>query len=263
MKTLLVIPTFNCQEQISRLLRKSTDIINHSFDELLIIDNGSTDKTLNCAQKSLGAIKIKTRIVQNLVNISLGGSLKTGFIHASENSFDFVVVLHGDDQASLDDLLPVFEELEREHIDLAIGARFHPRSTLIGYSNFRKLGNRMLNLYGIVCTQKRINDLIAGLNIFRVSKLDLNEILKYPDNLTFDVHLLLRAIHLKQKMKFFPITWTEEDQVSNAKVARQGLIILGLFTKYLFQRGKALNFQSTPGSYRNFKVVFERNPIND
>lgn len=263
MKTLLVIPTYNCQEQISRLLPKCTDSINHSFAELLIIDNGSSDETVNNAITSLSTIKIKTRIVQNLVNISLGGSLKTGFIYASENSFDFVAVLHGDDQANLDDLIPVFEELEKENIDLAIGARFHPKSTLVGYSNFRKLGNRILNLYGIVCTQKKINDLIAGLNIFRVSKLDLNEILKYPNNLTFDVHLLLRAIHLKQNMKFFPITWTEEDQVSNAKVVRQALTILGLFTKYLFQRGEALNFQSTSDSYRNFKVVFERGPIND
>jgi hypothetical protein len=64
-------------------------------------------------------------------------------------------------------------------------------------------------------------------------------------------------------MKFFPITWTEEDQVSNAKVIRQALTILGLFTKYLFQRGKALNFQATPDSYRNFKVVFEWDPKND
>jgi glycosyltransferase involved in cell wall biosynthesis len=229
----------------------------------LIIDNGSSDETVKYAQNSLGMIKIKTQIVQNFVNISLGGSLKTGFIYANENSFDYVAVLHGDDQAFLDDLLPVIEKLEEENIDLAIGARFHPRSTLVGYSNFRKLGNRILNLYGIFCTQKRINDLIAGLNVFRVSKLDLDEIQKYPNNLTFDVHLLLRAIHLKQNIEFFPITWTEEDQVSNAKVVRQALTILGLFTKYLLLRGKALNFQATADSYRNFKVVFERDPIND
>jgi glycosyltransferase involved in cell wall biosynthesis len=263
MKKLLVIPTYNCQEQISRLLRKSAETINLQFDELLIIDNRSFDETLEYACNSLDSIKIKTRIVQNSLNISLGGSLKTGFLYASENAFDFVAVLHGDDQALLDDLLPILKELEEKDIDLAIGARFHPGSTLVGYSNFRKLGNRMLNLYGILCTQKKINDLIAGLNIFRVSKLDLSQIQNYPNNLTFDVHLLLRAIHLKQSIEFFPITWTEEDQVSNAKVVRQALTILALFTKYLLLREKALNFQVSADSYRNFEVVFERDSRND
>jgi glycosyltransferase involved in cell wall biosynthesis len=263
MRILLVIPTYNCQEQIGRLFQKSIPAINREFDELLVIDNGSTDQTVENVITNMKNIGIRTKVLQNCQNISLGGSLKTGFLYAKDNSFDFVAVLHGDDQALLDDLLPVIEELKKENIDLAIGARFHPGSTLVGYSNFRKLGNRLLNLYGILCTQKKIDDLIAGLNVFRVSKLDLNQILNYPNNLTFDVHVLLRAIHLKQNIKFFPITWTEEDQVSNAKVIRQGLTILRLFTKYLVLREKALNFQATNDTYQSFMVVFEREPKSD
>ena len=263
MRILLVIPTYNCQEQIGRLLQKSIPTINREFQELLVIDNGSTDHTVENVITNLKNIGIQTKVLQNCQNISLGGSLKTGFLYAKNDSFDFVAVLHGDDQACLDDLLPVIEKLERENIDLAIGARFHSGSTLVGYSNFRKLGNRLLNLYGILCTQKKISDLIAGLNVFRVCKLDLNQIQNYPNNLTFDVHVLLRAIHLKQNIKFFPITWTEEDQESNAKVIRQALTILRLFTKYLLLREKALNFQSTNDSYRNFKVVFERDSNSD
>jgi dolichol-phosphate mannosyltransferase len=263
MKVLLVVPTYNCQEQISRLLLKCAGAMNDYFDELLIIDNGSSDETLKYAINSLGSIRIKTQIVQNTANISLGGSLKTGIIYASENCFDFIAVLHGDDQAHLDDLIPVIDDLEKDNIDLAIGARFHPSSTLVGYSNFRKVGNRVLNLYAIVCTQKKINDLIAGLNIFRVKKLDLDHILNYPNNLTFDVHVLLRAIHLKQNIKFFPITWTEEDQVSNAKVIRQAVTIVSLFTKYLLRRDKALIFIGNSETYRDYRVVFERCAEND
>jgi dolichol-phosphate mannosyltransferase len=263
MKVLLVIPTYNCEGQIGRLLQKSISTINKEFNEVLIIDNGSTDKTVQNAISNIKDIRIPVRVLENCQNISLGGSLKTGFLYAKESSFDFVAVLHGDDQAFLDDLLPVFEKLDKENIDLAIGARFHSDSTLVGYSNFRKLGNRLLNLYGILCTQTIISDLIAGLNVFRVSKLDLSQILNYPNNLTFDVHILLRAIHLKQNINFFPITWTEEDQVSNAKVIRQALTILGLFTKYFLVRDKALNFQIKTDSYRNFKIIFEGNPNHD
>jgi glycosyltransferase involved in cell wall biosynthesis len=258
MKKLLVIPTYHCEVQIGRLLRKSGQTINEEFQEVLIIDNGSTDKTIENAINGLKSIEIPIKVLQNIQNLSLGGSLKTGFLYAKNNSFDFVVVLHGDDQAQIKDLGPVFKDLENHNIDLGIGARFHPNSDLIGYSLFRKIGNRLLNLYCIICTGKKIDDLIAGLNIFRVSELNMDEILTFPNDLTFDVHILLRAINQKQNIKFFPITWTEEDQVSNAKVIKQALTILGLLTKYFFTKEKALHFAKSEFSYLDYNVLFEK-----
>jgi hypothetical protein len=96
-----------------------------------------------------------------------------------------------------------------------------------------------------------------------VSKLDLEEILNYPNDLTFDVHILLRAINLKHNIKFFPITWTEEDQISNAKVMRQGFLVLSLFTRYLFKKQKVLKFAKSTDSYKNYKIVFEKKSHHD
>jgi glycosyltransferase involved in cell wall biosynthesis len=258
MKSILVIPTYNCEPQIGRLLKKSSKTINAQFDEIVIIDNGSTDKTIDNAINEMKLIDIQVKVLQNKKNISLGGSLKTGFLYAEENQYDLIAILHGDDQANLDDLLPMIEKMKIEKIDLAIGARFHSKSELIGYSAFRKIGNRLLNIYCILCTGAKIDDLIAGLNLYRVSELNLNEVLNYPDNLTFDVHILLRAIDLKQSIEFFPISWKEEDQISNAKVVKQAIVILRLFTTYFFKREHALKFQKTQNTYRDYRVVFER-----
>jgi dolichol-phosphate mannosyltransferase len=259
MKKILIIPTYNCEQQIDRLLLRSKTTISREFQELLIIDNGSSDKTVENAINGIKSYGTRAKVLQNCENIGLGGTLKTGFLYAKNNSFDFVAVLHGDDQASLEDLLPVFGTLEDGTIDLAIGARFHKESDLIGYSIFRKIGNRLLNLYCIICTRTKIDDLIAGLNVFRISKLNMDEILNYPNDLTFDVHILLRAIHQKQHVLFFPITWTEEDQVSNAKVIKQAMTILALFTKYFFAKEKALNFDDSEFSYLNYNILYEKN----
>ena len=258
MRRLLIIPTYNCQEQIVRVLQKSMSTIDSEFEEVLIIDNRSTDQTVENAIENIKGIGIRAKVLQNPENIGLGGSLKTGFVYAKNNSFDFVAVLHGDDQAQIQDLLPIFNNLEAHDIDLAVGARFHAESNLVGYSIFRKIGNRLLNLYCIICTKTKIDDLIAGLNIFRVSKLNLEEILLFPNDLTFDVHILLRAIHQKQNILFFPITWSEVDQVSNAKVIKQAFIILGLFTRYFFTKEKALQFFKSDSSYSDFNVLFEK-----
>ena len=45
----------------------------------------------------------------------------------------------------------------------------------------------------------------------------------YPDNLTFNVYMLMATKVYGQKYCFFPLSWRETDQVSNAKVMRQAM----------------------------------------
>ena len=89
----------------------------------------------------------------------------------------------------------------------------------------------MNKLFYLVTGQK-VNDLIAGLNIYRLGYFSDLHFRAFPNNLTFDVHILLRALHKKAKVEFIPITWVEEDQKSNAKIYRQGWIILKLLMLY-------------------------------
>jgi len=138
-----------------------------------------------------------------------------------------------------------------------------PESKLIGYSQFRKIGNRVLNIYCRICTRTKIDDLIAGLNIFRVSALPMQRLLNFPNDLTFDVHLLLSAIYEEQQIQFFPISWTVEDQVSNAKVIRQALIILGLFTKFVFNPAKVFALDDLMDSYENYDLIYEKKNESD
>lgn len=86
--------------------------------------------------------------------------------------------------------------------------------------------------------------------------------MKFPNDLTFDAHVLLEACDKKAKIAFVPVTWREEDQQSNAKIIRQGWTILKLLIRYAFlrkkvfkdnQSGRPAGFQY-PGEivYQNF-----------
>ena len=80
--------------------------------------------------------------------------------------------------------------------------------------------------------------------------------MKFPDNLTFDAHVLLYAFNKKAKVKYVPITWREEDQISNAKVIRQALIILKLFFNYLV-RGEEVFTKEKSGRPEGFNYESE------
>ena len=250
-KILLFIPVFNCEKQIARVIPKIDSNIQKYIDEVLIIDNRSSDNTVKVAIAASDSITKKITILQNVENYSLGGSLKHAFLYALENKYTHIITLHGDDQADIRDFLPILINQEYTRNDLIIGARFHPKSSLKGYSLIRILGNRGLNLVCSLIVKKKVYDLIAGLNFFNVSFLQKKVFLNFPNNLTFDSHLLLYAFNENAKIKYTPITWCEEDQISNAKVVHQAITILKLLFSYLRQ-GSAVFLFDKSGNPKGF-----------
>jgi len=63
-------------------------------------------------------------------------------LHALDNSFDYLIVLYGDDQGDLADILPYLRDGSYRDADALLGARFMKGSRLVGYSAVRTLGNR-------------------------------------------------------------------------------------------------------------------------
>jgi dolichol-phosphate mannosyltransferase len=242
-KLLLFIPTYNCEKQIPKVISQVTGReIAKYFDHILVLDNGSSDNTIACASKSLESSQLASyTLAQTYQNDGLGGSLKKTFEFAIRNEYSHVVVIHGDDQATLADLLPVLQSAEDlANCDLIVGARFHPQSVRAGYSLTRELGNRALNLVCSLVLRRRIFDLVAGLNIFSTTYLKKRFFMHFPNDLTFDFHCLIHACLYDRSVKFVPITWREEDQVSNARVLRQGFKILSLLAGVIFHNRTAL-----------------------
>jgi glycosyltransferase involved in cell wall biosynthesis len=230
---MLFIPAYNCEVQLPRVIAKINDRVQSHIHEVVVIENRSTDGTLAAAKKAIATLSVKATVLQNNENYSLGGSIKNAFLYAIDHGHDRVIVLHGDDQADIRDLLTVLDDESMTEKDLVIGARFHPGSEVHGYSTVRKLGNRVLNGAFALVARRQVYDLIAGLNIFRVSFFSDRVFLNFPNNLTFDAHLLLYAFNRKAAIAYVPVTWREDDQVSNAKVVKQAIIILRLLGRYI------------------------------
>ena len=240
MKNLLFIPMYNCKKQIVRVLDKIDDNNVKYFTEIIIVNNRSTDNGEEVVKKYLKKrnFSIPVKLFRNDSNYGLGGSHKVAFNYAISNSFDYVTVLHGDDQGSINNIIPVLESKEYLKHDCMLGSRFMKGSKLQGYSKFRTFGNRVYNVIFSIGLLKKISDLGSGLNMYSTKMLKSKFYLKFPDKLTFNCYMLLAANYYKHDIKFFPIVWREDDQVSNVKMFSQAMTTLGLVFKYIFRRGK-------------------------
>jgi glycosyltransferase involved in cell wall biosynthesis len=236
-RILVFIPCYNCERQIGRVLQQFRGVPPAMFDEILVLDNRSTDGTVNAALDAVSDMGgFCFTIARNRENYNLGGSHKAVFAYASAQGFSHVVVLHGDDQGRIADVLPLLASGAHRDHDACLGARFMAGSRIEGYSRLRRIGNRVFNLIFSLAFRRRIADLGSGLNVFRRTVFPPEVSAHLPDDLHFNPYLLAAMVDRGMRIHFFPISWREDDQVSNVRMASQALKTLGAAREYLTSR---------------------------
>jgi glycosyltransferase involved in cell wall biosynthesis len=238
MKILLAITAYNCEKQIKRVLNS---LVNSpiKLHETIVVNNASGDNTeLSVLDYIKDNPLMNIKLFRNPLNVGLGGSHKYIFNYALIENYDAVVVMHGDDQANIKDIAIVSQNINAS--DIYLGSRFMPNSKLIGYSKHRVMGNLFLHaMYKIICS-KKIYDMGSGLNIYPRSLIQLNLHRNCPNGMIFHCKFLLDIMDCMQ-IQYFPIEWTESDQISNAKLFKQVIEVLYLLLIYRFFKGKYKN----------------------
>lgn len=258
-RILVFIPAYRCEAQITRVIDQFDERVQRWVDTVLVVDNRSPDNTLSAAIECGKARFTQCRFIAwvNDNNYGLGGSHKAAFRYAIEQGFDFLVVLHGDDQADIHDLIPELESSAYRDVDCLLGARFMSGSRLMGYSWVRTFGNHVYNKLFSLAALRNIHDLGSGLNLYRLAAFRDFYYKPFPDDLTFNYVMLLASYHTRQRVHFFPISWREEDQVSNVKLFRQAFKVLGLLASFFFRRGTFLTTEMRAKPFETYsgKIV--------
>ncbi|MBB5192458.1 glycosyltransferase involved in cell wall biosynthesis [Silvimonas terrae] len=236
-RNLLFVPMYNCERQIPRVIEQLADVPPGFISEMIVVDNRSPDGGVAAAKAALGRFPdVPAKVMVNDGNYGLGGSHKVAFNYAIEHGFDNVIVLHGDDQGAIADLLPFFEPFRNSDADCLLGARFMKGARLQNYSLFRTFGNYVFNTLFSVAGGQKLYDLGSGLNLYRVKSLTKVDYLRNANDLTFNYYMILNTLAAGWKLRFFPISWREDDQVSNVKLFKQARRTLGLVLQFMVQR---------------------------
>lgn len=233
-RILLFIPGYNCERQITRVLSQLDHEMLRYISEVIVVNNRSTDHTEQAVLNYVSKVKLPLVLLRNDENYGLGGSHKVAFDYAQSNGFNYIIVLHGDDQGDIHDIMPILKSGEYKLFDCCLGARFMKDSRLKGYSKFRTFGNRVYNILFSISTGRRIFDLGSGLNMYRVDILNSRFYQKFSDNLMFNCYMLLANALMNFNVKFFPISWREDDQVSNVRMFSQAMRTLKIASGYFF-----------------------------
>lgn len=265
-RILVFIPAYRCEVQVTRVIDQFDERVQRWVDTVMVVENRSPDNTLQAAIAYGKEHLTQCRFIVwvNDHNYGLGGSHKVAFRYAIEQGFDYLVVLHGDDQADIRDLILELERSAHKDVDCLLGARFMSGSQLKGYSWLRVFGNHVYDKLFSLATLRNIHDLGSGLNLYRLANFRNFYYKSFPDDLTFNYVMLLASYHARQCVRFFPISWREEDQISNVKLFRQAFKVLGLLVGFFFRRRNFLvtEMRAKPFDVYSGKIVFS-NALTD
>lgn len=116
-KIIVYLPAYNS----ARTLKKTVELIpKDSFDELLLVDDGSKDQTIKVARR----LKIPTVALPH--NVGYGGNQKVGYLECLRRDADIVMVLHPDAQYDPRKVPEMVKPILEGKADVVMGSRFLP-----------------------------------------------------------------------------------------------------------------------------------------
>ena len=238
-RLLIFIPAYNVEKQILRVLKRiPIESLNEHFIHILIIEDCSKDST-----KQIIENYIKTNVNNNLIhlinnekNYGYGGVQKIAFSYAIKNNFDYVVMLHGDDQYEPKKIPEFISNLLNSDIDAVFGSRFiYPKEPLESGMPFnRYIGNRAVTFIQNLIVGTKMTEFHSGFRSYKINVLKKINFEKNSNDFCFDSEIIVQMAKLKFTIKEIPISTVYADEISNLKPIPYGINVLISTIKYKF-----------------------------
>ena len=213
----VVIPAYNEEDGIRSIMervlavRSALRAVGVDELELLVVDDGSSDRTAELVRAQEGAT-----LVQHAKNGGYGAALKTGFAAAQG---EWVGFLDADGTYPPEYFPALIEAAKQQNADLVVGSRMAGSESQMPIT--RRIGNMIFARLVNIISAANITDSASGMRIFKKSI--LARLYPLPDGLNLTPVMSTRALHEQLTMVEVPIPYSERIGRSKLSVVRDGM----------------------------------------
>jgi glycosyltransferase involved in cell wall biosynthesis len=208
MKILALIPAYNEEERIGKVVKKTL-----KYCDVIVIDDGSMDDTGKRAEEK-GAFVIKHE-----KNRGKGDALITGFNYALKNNYDIIITLDADGQHDPSEIPNFLKKIDK--YDIIIGARNFKEMPFP-----RRISNTITTFLLSLRTHQKIGDSQSG---YRLIKTDALRGLDFKtERFILESELLVRAKCRIGNVRIKTIYAGEKSHINNLRDTTK-------FIKFLIQ----------------------------
>jgi glycosyltransferase involved in cell wall biosynthesis len=230
-KICVVLPAYNAARTLERTFR---DISPSVVDDIVLVDDASTDDTLRVAEQ-LGIFA-----VAHDRNTGYGGNQKTCYRIALERGADIVIMLHPDYQYDPKLLLPIASLLSSGVFDVVLGSRILGIGALAGgMPRYKYVANRVLTAVQNLLLGHKLSEYHTGYRGFTREVIEALPLQRNSDDFLFDNQMLSQAIYkgfrigeISCPARYFP----EASSINFRRSVTYGLGVLRTSMKFRLAR---------------------------
>jgi len=191
---------FNEGQKILTVAERFND---HALYDILIIDDGSTDKVLDQLPNTQHRI-----VLRNKDNRGAGFCVRAILQYAKEEGYEAVLFVSGNNKDDPQDLYKITAALDQGY-DFVQGSRYLPGGEFGGdMPLYRKFATRLYPFIFSLLTRKKITDSTNGFRGIRLTMLDDPRIKidqSWLDQYELEPYLFYKAVTLKYKVTEVPV----------------------------------------------------------
>lgn len=238
-KIIVILPAYNAVKTMEKTIN---DIPREYADEIICVDDASTDGTYEMAKK------LNLIVFKHEQNLGYGANQKTCYDKALERGADIVIMLHPDYQYD-PKLIPHFVNYIKDgYFDIIMGSRIRTRREAIenGMPRYKYIGNRFLTLVENIITGQNLSEYHTGYRAYSREVLEMIPYRKNSDDFVFDQEFLIQAAFFNFKIAEIPVPvryFPEASSINFRRSVRYGLGTLLLLGKYILQKVGIFKFK--------------------
>ncbi|HEY9500832.1 MAG TPA: dolichyl-phosphate beta-glucosyltransferase [Pyrinomonadaceae bacterium] len=222
----IVVPAYNEADRLGNSLGAIVSYLSDNFPdaELIVVDDGSSDKTAQIARQRLDeGERLRTSLISYKSNLGKGRAVRLGLLAARG---DIALFSDADLSTPISEAPKLIEPIEAGVCDVAFGSRALDRELIgVRQSWRREQGGRVFNLAVRLATGLPFWDTQCGFKAFRMSVCRPLIEAATIDRFGFDVELLYLAYKAGLKLKEIPVRW-DHNEGSKVNLASDSLKML-------------------------------------
>lgn len=217
----VIIPTYNEAANICHTTEAVLAWLRGQSPEweLLLVDDGSTDSTLEI-ERELAAAEPNIRVIPSSPNHGKGFVVREGMLAAKGTTRLF---LDADYSTPIDELPKLLRHLDLG-CDIAIGTRRVPDALIETKPPAHRhiLGELYIKVAHCLL-RSQVGDFNCGFKAFRAQAAERLFRLSRRNDWSFDAEVLVLAEHLGFRIKEVPVRWAHVQETSKVRPLRDGI----------------------------------------
>ena len=225
------MPAYNAEKTLQQTV---AEIPRETVDEILLVDDASTDKTV------AKSAELELITFQHERNFGYGRNQKTCYREALARGADVIVMVHPDYQYSPKLIVPMAGMIAFGEYDVVLGSRILGKGALAGgMPLYKYVANRFLTLAQNLLMSQKLSEYHTGFRAFSREVLENLPLTENSDDFVFDNEMLAQAAFFDYRIGEIscPTRYFEDaSSINFSRSVKYGIGVLATSLKFRLHR---------------------------